>query len=132
LGYEMGLYEDPIARYGTLDDEIFRAIRLVVDTGIHAKGWSRERAIQYMLDNSSKGETDATAEIERYIAIPSQALAYKVGALKIQELRARAEEQLGDDFDIKQFHEEVLNTGALPLAVLEAKIDRWIESARGG
>ncbi|MEL7447065.1 MAG: DUF885 domain-containing protein [Pseudomonadota bacterium] len=128
LGYEMGLYEDPVARYGTLDDEIFRAIRLVVDTGIHAKGWTREQAIEYMMANSSKGETDATAEIERYIAIPSQALAYKVGALKIQELRARAEMKLGDGFDIKAFHAEVLNTGALPLPVLEAKIDRWISS----
>ena len=132
LGFEMGLYEDPVAWYGTLDDEIFRAIRLVVDTGIHAKGWSREQAIAYMMENSSKGETDATAEIERYIAIPSQALAYKVGALKIQELRARAESELGDDFDIKEFHTQILNTGALPLAVLEAKMDRWIASEKGG
>lgn len=131
LGYEMGLYEDPIARYGTLDDEMFRAIRLVVDTGIHAKGWSRQQAIDYMMANSSKGETDATAEIDRYIAIPSQALAYKIGALKIQELRQNAEKALGNDFDIKAFHAEILNTGALPLAILEAKIDAWIARSKG-
>ena len=131
LGYEMGLYEDPIAHYGTLDDEMFRAIRLVVDTGIHSKGWSRQKAIDYMMANSSKGKTDATAEIDRYIAIPSQALAYKIGALKIQELRARAETQLGDKFDVKDFHAQVLNTGALPMEILEAKIDRWIASVKG-
>ncbi|MEP2735747.1 MAG: DUF885 domain-containing protein [Erythrobacter sp.] len=132
LGFEMGLYEDPIAWYGTLDDEMFRAIRLVVDTGIHSKGWSRQRAIDYMLANSSKGVTDATAEIDRYIAIPSQALAYKVGALKIQELRSKSESELGSKFDIKEFHAQVLNTGALPLAILEAKIDRWIAAKKAG
>ena len=126
LGFEMGLYEDPIAWYGTLDDEMFRAIRLVVDTGLHAKGWTRQQAIDYMLANSSKGVTDATAEIDRYIAIPSQALAYKIGALKIQELRAKAESELGDGFDIKQFHAEVLNTGGVPLPILERKINDWI------
>lgn len=130
LGFEMGLYEDPIARYGTLDDEMFRAIRLVVDTGIHSKGWTRQQAIDYMLANSSKGVTDATAEIDRYIAIPSQALAYKVGALKIQELRAKATAALGDDFDIKEFHAEVLGTGALPLQILETKIDDWIATKK--
>ncbi|WP_170004912.1 DUF885 domain-containing protein [Pseudopontixanthobacter vadosimaris] len=130
LGFPMGLYEDPYQRQGTLDDEILRAMRLVVDTGLHAKGWSREQAIEYMLANSGMGRTDATAEVERYIAIPSQALAYKVGALKIQELRQRAEATLGDRFDIRAFHEQVLGTGALPLPVLEAKIDRWI--AAGG
>ena len=130
LGFEMGLYEDPVAWYGTLDDEMFRAIRLVVDTGIHSKGWSRQKAIDYMLANSSKGVTDATAEIDRYIAIPSQALAYKVGALKIQELRAKSESELGSKFDIKEFHAQVLNTGALPLAILEAKIERWIASKK--
>ncbi|MCV0382361.1 MAG: DUF885 domain-containing protein [Erythrobacter sp.] len=130
LGYPMGLYEDPYARFGTLDDEMLRAMRLVVDTGLHSKGWTRDQAIEYMLANSGMGRTDATAEVERYIAIPSQALAYKVGALKIQELRAKAEKALGDRFDIKAFHAQVLGTGALPLPVLEAKIDRWI--ARGG
>lgn len=131
LGFDMGLYEDPIAHYGTLDDEMFRAIRLVVDTGLHSKGWSRQQAIDYMLANSSKGMTDATAEIDRYIAIPSQALAYKVGALKIQSLRAKAAQALADDFDIKEFHAQVLGTGALPLAILERKIDDWIAAKKG-
>jgi uncharacterized protein (DUF885 family) len=126
LGYDMGLYKDPIQRFGTLSDEMLRAMRLVVDTGIHSKGWTREQAIKYMLDHSDMGKTDATAEVERYIAIPSQALAYKIGALKIQELRQKAETQLGPKFDIREFHAQVLMTGALPLAILEQKIDRWI------
>ncbi|NMW32206.1 DUF885 domain-containing protein [Altererythrobacter sp. RZ02] len=128
IGYEMGLFDDPYQRMGTLSDEMLRAMRLVVDTGLHSKGWSREKAIQYMIDNSTMGTTDATAEVERYIAIPTQALAYKVGALKIQELRAKAEAELGDRFDIKGFHAEILNTGALPLPVLEKKINDWIAS----
>ena len=128
LGYEMGFFVDPWNRYGTLQDEQLRAMRLVVDTGIHAKGWSRQQAVDFMLANSGMTETEVVAEVDRYIAIPSQALAYKVGALKIQELRAKAEEQLGDDFDIKDFHAQVLGTGGLPLPVLEAKIDRWIAS----
>jgi uncharacterized protein (DUF885 family) len=126
LGYDMGFYKDPYQRFGTLNDEMLRAMRLVVDTGIHAKGWTRDQAIQYMLDNSGEGRTDATAEVERYIAIPGQAVAYKVGGLKIQELRRRAEEQLGPRFDIREFHDQVLNTGALPLSILEEKINRWI------
>lgn len=126
LGNEMGFYKDPWNRYGTLQDEQLRAMRLVVDTGIHAKGWSRDQAIDYMLENSGMTRTEVVAEVDRYIAIPGQALAYKVGALKIQELRKRAADKLGPKFDIKAFHEEVLNTGGLPLAVLEAKIDRWI------
>jgi uncharacterized protein (DUF885 family) len=130
LGYEMGFYKDPWNRYGTLQDEMLRAMRLVVDTGIHAKGWSRDQAIDYMLANSGMTRTEVVAEVDRYIAIPSQALAYKVGALKIQELRKRAEDKLGKKFDIRDFHREVLDSGALPLPVLEAKIDRWI--ARGG
>ncbi len=126
LGYEMGLFEDPYQRFGTLSDEMLRAMRLVVDTGMHAKGWTREQAIQYMMDNSDMGKTDATAEIERYIAIPSQALAYKIGAMTIQRLRKKAETALGERFDVKAFHAQVLMTGALPLAVLERKIDDWI------
>jgi uncharacterized protein (DUF885 family) len=126
LGYEMGFFEDPWNRYGTLQDEQLRAMRLVVDTGLHAKGWSREQAIDFMLENSGMTETEVVAEVERYIAIPSQALGYKIGALKIQELRKRAETTLGANFDIKAFHEQALNTGGLPLAVLEQKIDRWI------
>lgn len=130
LGYSMGLYEDPYQRFGTLSDEMLRAMRLVVDTGIHAKRWTRDQAIVYMLKHSNMGRTDATAEVERYIAIPGQALAYKVGALTIQRLRKKAEAELGPRFDIKQFHAQVLMTGALPLPVLEAKIDRWIAESK--
>ncbi len=128
LGYEMGFFDDPWNRYGTLQDEQLRAMRLVVDTGLHAKGWTREQAIDFMLENSGMTRTEVVAEVERYIAIPSQALAYKVGAIKIQELRKRAEDQLGEDFDIREFHAEVLDTGSLPMPVLENKIDRWIAS----
>lgn len=130
LGYDMGLYKDPYQRFGTLSDEMLRAMRLVVDTGIHAKGWTRDQAIAYMLANSDMGRTDATAEVERYIAIPSQALAYKLGALTIQRLRTKAEAELGARFDIRAFHEQVLGTGALPLAVLERKIDDWIAATK--
>jgi len=130
LGYEMGFFKDPWNRYGTLQDEQLRAMRLVVDTGLHAKGWSREKAIDFMLDNSGMTRTEVVAEVERYIAIPSQALSYKVGALKIQQLRAKAEKALGKNFDIRQFHEQVLNTGGIPLAILEQKIDRWIASRK--
>jgi uncharacterized protein (DUF885 family) len=131
LGYPMGLYKDPYPRFGTLNDEMLRAMRLVVDTGIHAKGWTREQAIDYMLSHSGMSKTDATAEVERYIAIPSQATAYKTGALTIQRLRDKAKAALGDRFDIREFHDQVLDTGALPLSVLEAKIDRWIASKQG-
>ncbi|MFC3310984.1 DUF885 domain-containing protein [Blastomonas aquatica] len=131
LGYPMGLFTDPYQRFGHLDDEMLRAMRLVVDTGIHSKGWTREQAIKYMLDNSSMGETDATAEVERYIAIPSQALAYKIGALTIQRLKAKAEAELGAKFDPREFHDQVLNTGALPMSVLEEKINRWIVASKG-
>jgi len=131
LGYEMGFYKDPWNWYGTLQDEQLRAMRLVVDTGIHAKGWTRDQAIDFMLQNSGMTRTEVVAEVDRYIAIPSQALAYKVGALKIQELRKRAESALGKKFDIKAFHAQVLNTGGLPLIVLEQKIDRWISAQKG-
>ena len=126
LGNEMGFYEDPWNRYGTLQDEQLRAMRLVVDTGIHAKGWTRDQAIAFMMDNSGMTRTEVVAEVDRYIAIPGQALAYKIGALKIQELRQRAQSRLGERFDIRAFHDQVLNTGGLPLTVLESKIDRWI------
>lgn len=132
LGYAMGLYQDPMQHWGTLDDEMLRAMRLVVDTGIHAKGWSRERAIDYMLANSGMGRSDAAAEVERYIAWPGQALGYKIGALTIQRLRAKAQTALGDRFDIKEFHEQVLGSGALPLPILEQKIDRWIAARQPG
>ena len=130
LGYDMGVFNDPYQRMGTLDDEMLRAMRLVVDTGIHSKGWTRDQSIDYMLSHSSMGKTDATSEVERYIAIPSQALAYKTGAMTIQRLRRKAEAELGPKFDIREFHAQVLMTGALPLAILEQKIDRWIASKK--
>ena len=130
LGYEMGLFKDPYQRFGTLSDEMLRAMRLVVDTGIHSKGWTREQAIDYMLANSDMGKTDATAEVERYIAIPSQALAYKIGALTILRLKDNAKKELGKKFDVREFHNQVLNTGALPLTVLEKKIDAWIAASK--
>jgi uncharacterized protein (DUF885 family) len=130
LGYPMGLYRDPYQRFGTLNDEMLRAMRLVVDTGIHSKGWTREQAIDYMLSNSGMSKTDATAEVERYIAIPSQATAYKTGALTIQRLRDKSKAELGDKFDIREFHDQVLNTGALPLTILEEKIDSWIAAKK--
>ena len=130
LGPALGLFKDPYQRFGHLDDEMLRAMRLVVDTGIHAKGWTRDQAIDYMLSNSGMGRTDATAEVERYIAIPSQALAYKIGSLTIQRLKAKAQQALGARFDPRQFHAQVLMTGALPLQVLEGKIDDWIATQR--
>ena len=130
LGRELGVYSDPYQYFGYLDSQLFRAIRLVVDTGIHSKGWARDRTIQYMLDNSSRGVSNATAETERYIANPGQALAYKIGQLKISELRARAEKALGRKFDIREFHTQVLMSGALPLAVLEAKVDAWVKAKK--
>lgn len=126
LGRELGLLTDPYQRFGKLDAEMLRAMRLVVDTGLHAKGWSREEAIKYMMDNSAMSRTDATAEVERYIAMPGQALSYKIGQLTLSRLRAEAEKELGARFDVRAFHDQVLNTGALPLKVLEAKIRNWI------
>ena len=130
LGYDMGLFKDPYQRFGTLSDEMLRAMRLVVDTGLHSKGWTREQAIDYMLANSDMGKTDATAEVERYIAIPTQALAYKIGALTIMRLKNKAKTQLGKKFDVREFHNQVLNTGALPLTVLEKKIDDWVSASK--
>ena len=132
LGRELGMFKDPYQMYGHLDDEMLRALRLVVDSGIHDLGWSRDEAINYMMANSAMGRTDATAEVERYIAIPGQALAYKVGQLQIRKLRDRAEAALGPKFDVRDFHAQVLGSGALPMAVLEAKIDRWIAAQRAG
>ena len=126
LGYDMGFYKDPMQHWGTLEDEMLRAMRLVVDTGLHSKGCSRDQAIDYMLANSGMGRSDATAEVERYIAWPGQALGYKIGALTIQRLRRKAGSQLGAKFDIRGFHDQVLGSGALPMPILEAKLDRWI------
>ncbi|MDP5082435.1 MAG: DUF885 domain-containing protein [Winogradskyella sp.] len=130
LGKELGLYTDPYQYFGMLGMEMHRAIRLVVDTGIHAKGWSREKAIQYSLDNEAESEESITSEIERYMAMPGQALSYKIGQLKIRELRAKAERELGDNFDIREFHSQVLETGCIPLALLEAKIENWIAKTK--
>ncbi len=130
LGYELGFFTDPYQNYGHLNDEILRAMRLVVDTGIHNLGWTRDQSIQYMLDNSAMSKTDATAEVERYIAIPSQALAYKVGQLTIRRLRTKAETELGPKFDVRAFHAQVLMSGALPMEVLERKIDDWIAAQK--
>lgn len=128
LGKELGLYTDPYQYFGMLGMEMHRAIRLVVDTGLHAKGWSREKAIQYSLDNEAESEEGITSEIERYMANPGQALSYKIGQLKIRELRAKAKKTLGEKFDIKEFHNQVLETGSIPLALLENKIHKWIAS----
>lgn len=126
LGQELGLYTDPMQWYGHLGDEMLRAMRLVVDTGMHAKGWSRERAIEFMRENSSMADSDIEAEVERYIAWPGQALAYKIGQLKITELRAHAAGTLGARFDVRDFHDEVLRDGAVPLDILARKVDRYI------
>ena len=125
LGKELGLYTDPYQYMGALGDEIHRAIRLVVDVAIHTKGMSREDAIKYMMDNEAISEQGATAEIERYMAIPGQALGYKIGALKIRELRTKYEQKYGARFKLSDFHDEVLKDGAMPLDVLEKKLDTW-------
>ena len=130
LGEELGLYQDPYQYFGMLGAEMHRAIRLVVDTGLHAKGWTREQAIQYSLDNEAESEASITSEIERYMANPGQALSYKIGQLKIRELRQRAETELGSTFDIKVFHRKVLESGCVPLHLLEEKINRWIKTTK--
>jgi|TARA_R100001440_G_scaffold20357_2_gene34008 uncharacterized protein (DUF885 family) len=126
LGYDMGLYNDPYQRFGQLAAELWRSIRLVVDTGIHAKGWSRQQVLDYMYDNAPVAEARAVSEAERFMALPGQALAYKIGQLKISELRRDAERKLGENFDIKAFHRVVLEDGAVPLTVLERKVKRWV------
>jgi uncharacterized protein (DUF885 family) len=130
LGKELGLYTDPYQYFGMLSGDMHRAIRLVVDTGIHTKDWSREKAIQYSMDNEPVSEAGIISEIERYMAYPGQALSYKIGQLKIRELRTKAEKELGDKFDIKEFHNQVLETGSIPLKLLEDKINAWIESSK--
>jgi uncharacterized protein (DUF885 family) len=130
LGKEMGLFDKPEDYFGHLNDEMLRAVRLVVDTGMHAKGWTREQSIQYMRETLGYTEADARNATERYMAWPAQALGYKIGALKIQELRARAEKELGPKFSLPKFHEIVLGEGTLPLALLEKKVDRWIAESK--
>nr|WP_305069833.1 DUF885 domain-containing protein [Flavobacterium covae] len=127
LGRDLGLYQDPYQYFGMLGNEIHRAIRLVVDTGLHYKGWTREQAIQYSLENEAESKASIISEIERYMAVPGQALSYKVGQLKILELRKKAEDKLKNKFEIKVFHQKILESGVLPLDLLEAKIQKWIE-----
>lgn len=132
LGYDMGLYDDPYDRMGQLAYDMWRAVRLVVDTGMHSKGWSRDKAIEFFMDNSPKTRQDVVNEIDRYIGWPGQALAYKVGQLKISELREKASKQLGDRFDLREFNDAVLETGSVPLKTLEAHIDAWIARKQKG
>jgi len=132
LGQEIGMYDDPWQWVGRLTAEVWRGVRLVVDTGIHAKGWTREQAIAYFKDNVPQDEVTAVQEVERYIAVPGQALSYKIGELKLRELRARAEKALGPTFDLRAFHNEVLAHGAVPLDVLDAAVNRWIAAQKKG
>jgi uncharacterized protein (DUF885 family) len=130
LGKDAGFYQDPYSDYGRLEADIWRAIRLVVDTGVHTQHWTRDQMVQYFHDHSAIDDTTVQSEVDRYIAWPGQALAYKIGQLKILELRERARKALGDKFDIKAFHNEVLDSGAIPLDVLEGRIDAWITSQK--
>jgi uncharacterized protein (DUF885 family) len=129
LGIELGAYTDPYQYFGKLSAELWRAIRLVTDTGFHYYGWSREQVLDYMYANAPIAEARAVSEAERFMALPGQALAYKIGQLKIQELRERAEVALGDDFDIREFHLQILGDGELPMNLLEARVDGWIASS---
>jgi uncharacterized protein (DUF885 family) len=122
----MGFYQDPYSRFGRLTYDMWRAIRLVVDTGLHAMGWTREQAIDYFRANSAKTDQDIIVEVDRYIVWPGQAVGYKIGELKIRELRAKAERQLGSRFDIRQFHDVVLGLGAVPLDVLQREVADWM------
>ena len=130
LAKEMGAFEDPYSDFGRLSGELWRAIRLVVDTGIHAQQWGEERAVQYFIDNSAQAQGAIRSEIQRYITGPGQATAYKIGMMKFQELRGNAESALGNDFDIRTFHDVVLGAGALPMPLLESRVDRWIEEVQ--
>jgi uncharacterized protein (DUF885 family) len=131
LGKDVGFYQDPYSDYGRLEGDIWRAIRLVVDTGVHSEGWTRQQMVDYFHEHSNVDEPSVQAEVDRYIAWPSQALAYKVGQLKILELRAKAQKELGSKFDIRAFHDEVIDSGALPLDVLEQRVDAWIATQKG-
>jgi len=130
LGPELGMYNDAYMKFGQLTYEMWRAVRLVVDTGMHSKGWTRQKAIDYFLANASKNEHDVTVEIDRYIVWPGQALAYKIGERKLKELRAYATKELGDKFDVRQFHDQVLDNGALPLDILERRVKEWVASRK--
>ena len=126
LGAELGLYTDASQHFSRLNSELFRAVRLVVDVGLHGKGWSRAQALEFIIENTGGSESGASLEVDRYIALPAQALGYKIGQLKISAIRAKAEKTLGAQFDIRAFHDELLKDGALPLTILEAKMNRWI------
>jgi prolyl oligopeptidase len=126
LGEELGLYDDPYSKFGQLTYEMWRAVRLVVDTGLHYMRWERQQAIDFFRANTAKQELEVVNEVDRYIAMPGQALAYKIGQLKISAIRSKAETKLGNKFDIRAFHDEILKDGALPLDLLEAKMDDWI------
>jgi uncharacterized protein (DUF885 family) len=130
LGEELGLYQDPYSKFGQLTYDMWRAVRLVVDTGLHEKGWTRQQAIDYFKANAPRSETDIVNEIDRYIAWPGQALAYKVGQLKIRALRTEAEQALGARFDLRAFHDALLDTGAVPLDIVETTMRRWIAAQR--
>jgi uncharacterized protein (DUF885 family) len=130
LGYEMGFYKDPYTLFGTLSNEMLRACRLVMDTGLHAMGWTREQARRCLTENTGSHEAYAIAEVDRYIVWPGQALGYKVGELRIKAMRAKAEKELGPRFDIRRFHNALIDDGALPLSVLETRIDEWIARER--
>jgi uncharacterized protein (DUF885 family) len=131
VGEELGLYKDPYSKFGQLSYEMWRAVRLVVDTGMHSMGWTRDQAIQFFKDNTGKTDQDITVEVDRYIVWPGQALAYKLGQLKIRELRTEAERNLGAKFDVRKFHDAVLENGAVPLNVLEAQMKRWTAEQTG-
>jgi uncharacterized protein (DUF885 family) len=132
LGKDIGFYQDPLSDYGRLSDELLRADRLVLDTGVHDKHWTRQQMVDFFHAHSSEDEPDVQAETDRYITWPAQALAYKTGELKILELRARAKKELGSQFDIRAFHDEILNGGALPLDVLETRVNAWIAAVKAG
>ena len=132
LGKELGFYKDPYSEFGRLDNELLRASRLVVDTGVHFKRWKREQMIAYLREHSGENDADIQLETDRYIAVPAQALSYTLGQMKFLELRSRAQRQLGSLYDVRKFHDEMLNGGALPLDVLETRTDRWIAATKAG
>ena len=132
LGREVGLYQDPYSEYGRLENEMWRSVRLVVDTGVHAKHWSRQQMVDYFRKYTAMDEQNIATEVDRYIAWPGQALAYKLGQMKILELRERARQELGPRFDLRAFHDASLDDGPMPLDVLEANMDRWIAAQKGG